>query len=288
LHTYRSYQNNLILKFCKSFKIPFILQAHGSLPYNRKGVLKKIYDRFYGINLLKSAEKCFALNVTEKKQYRQMGVDEDKVVIIPNGIDLSEYENLPEKGIFRKKYGLNSREKIVLYLGRIHETKGIDLLVGAFAEIKKKIPNIKLFLIGPNYGYQDKLIKLIKSYEINNNVFLLGYLSEEEKKQALVDADVFATPKFTGFPVTFVEACVCGTPILTTDEGDNLDWIHGNVGNVVKYDEIKFAEAINNILEGKNTNEKIIDSNEILIKNKFNWDKITVQIENIYLTSCNK
>ena len=66
-----------------------------------------------------------------------MGVSEDKIEIIPNGVDLSEFDNLPERGEFRREYGLGSDQRIILYLGRIHKTKGLDLLGKAFAELSK-------------------------------------------------------------------------------------------------------------------------------------------------------
>ena len=62
-------------------------------------------------------------------------------------------------------------------------------------------------------------------------------MSEKEKITIFVDADVFVTPSFSGFPVTFLEACACSTPIITTNKGDELDWIHNKVGYVVEYNK---------------------------------------------------
>lgn len=52
-----------------------------------------------------------------------MKVSSEKIAIIPNGIDLSEYTNLPPKGLFKKKFNIPESKKIILYLGRIHKTK---------------------------------------------------------------------------------------------------------------------------------------------------------------------
>ena len=77
----------------------------------------------WGNNVLNNASNLFALTETESEQYKTMGIDEDKITIIPNGIDLNEFQDLSEKGEFRKKYDIKTDEKIILYLGRIHKTK---------------------------------------------------------------------------------------------------------------------------------------------------------------------
>jgi len=88
--------------------------------------------------LLRDASKVIALTQMEADQYRRMGVPEEKIAIIPNGIDLSEYANLPPQGAFKKKYGIKEEEKIVLYLGRIHESKGLGMLAEAFSFVAKE------------------------------------------------------------------------------------------------------------------------------------------------------
>ena len=72
-------------------------------------------------------------------QYIEMGVSKNKIEIIPNGINLSDYQNLPEKGEFRKKYGIKNDEKIILYLGRINRIKGIDMLIEAFSDVSNDL-----------------------------------------------------------------------------------------------------------------------------------------------------
>ena len=106
LHTYRSYQNNVIHQYTKKYKIPYVVQAHGSLPIMiQKQKLKKIYDRLWGHKILTNASRVLALNSTEADQYREMGVNGNNIVMIPNGIDQCKFENLPTKGQFKKRYG---------------------------------------------------------------------------------------------------------------------------------------------------------------------------------------
>ncbi|MHB9098738.1 MAG: glycosyl transferase, partial [Syntrophales bacterium] len=68
----------------------------------------------------------------EVRQYAEMGIEQDKIAVIYNGIDIEAFTDLPEAGAFRKKYGLTGN-KLILYLGRITPRKGIDFLVKAFS-----------------------------------------------------------------------------------------------------------------------------------------------------------
>jgi len=107
----------------------------------------------------------------EAEQYRRMGVPEEKIAIIPNWIDLSEYASLPPEDSFKKKFGLKEREKIVLYLGRIHKIKGIDILVKAFANVIK-LDSVRLVVGGTDDGYLSELQALIKALRIEHNVLI--------------------------------------------------------------------------------------------------------------------
>ncbi|TRZ52826.1 MAG: hypothetical protein D4S01_02285 [Dehalococcoidia bacterium] len=95
IHGYRDLLTVIIHHYAKKYGIPYVLQAHGSLPMiMAKQRLKWIYDVFFGYRLLRDASKVIALSRTEAKQYRDMGVPEEKIEVMPNGIDL-EYADLP-------------------------------------------------------------------------------------------------------------------------------------------------------------------------------------------------
>lgn len=283
LHTYRSYQNNIVHKYSKKYNVPYVLQAHGSvLPFFAKKRLKKLYDLVWGYRILKDAFKVVALTKTEAEQYKKMSVDENRIGIVPNGINLSEYENLPDDGIFKNKYGIKNNEKIVLYLGRVHKSKGIDLLVDAFFDISKELNDIRLVIIGPNDGYQQYLLERLQKLEIEDKILFTGFVTDEDKIAAFADADVFITPRFSGFPITFLEACACGTPIITTNYGDKLDWIHGKTGYMVQYDKEQLCDAMFKMLSDEELRQRFGGEGRRLVKEKFGWDEIVKQMGRVY------
>jgi len=154
--------------------------------------------------------------------------------------------------------------------------------VKAFAETSKEIDNIRLVLVGPDDGYQSALEELIQTLKVDSKVLFTGFVSNEEKMEALVDADVFVTPSFSGFPVTFLEACACGTPIITTSNGDKLDWINDKVGYVVEYDKDQLRDAISKVLSDEGLKRRFGEEGRRLVREEFGWNDIVRKVEGLY------
>lgn len=283
IHEHRTIIASVVHNYAKKYNIPYLIQAHGSLfPLLQKRVLKNLCGQFLGNDVLCCASRAIALNKNEAEQYIKMGVEKDKIELVSNGVNLSEYEILPKKGEFKREFGLKNNEEIVLYAGRLHATKGIDLLIEAFADISSDLNNTKLVLLGPDDGFRSSLESLIQKLDLNDKVIFTGFVDSYEKKMAFVDANVFVTPQFSGFPITFLESCACGTPIITTNSRDELDWINDNVGYVVEYDKDRLRDAIAYILENEDVRERFGEKGKLLVKEVFSWDKIAEQIEEIY------
>ena len=285
LHDYRSFLCGITHHYAKKCGIPYVLQAHGSvLPTFQKQRLKKIFDLFFGYRILKDATKVIALTKTEAEQYKKMGVDEDKIEIVPNGIDLSEYENLPEKGEFRKKYGIREDEKIISYLGRIHKIKGVDLLVKAFADLTKDLEDVRLVIVGPDDGFLSTLKRQIGDLKCGDKVLFTGPLFERDKLEAYVDADVYVLPSvYEIFGITVLEAWACGTPVIVTARCGIADIIDGKVGCVVGYDKDQLRVAILKILSDEGLRRRFGKEGKSLVIEKFGWAEVILDVEKIYL-----
>ena len=290
MHNFRSYQNIVAHHYAKKYGVPYMLQAHGSvLPFFQKQRLKKLYDWVWGYRILKDASKVIALTKMEVEQNKKMGVDGDEIEIVPNGIDLSEYENLPKRGEFRRKYSISDDEKIILYLGRIHKIKGIDLLVEAFLDLAKELDGIKLVIVGPDDGFLSALKKRIEDLKIGDRILFTGPLYERDKLEAYVDADVYVLPSvYEIFGITVLEACDCGTPVIVTDRCGIADIVDGKIGHVVEYDKDQLRDAIFKILSDEELRRRFGEEGRRLVGEEFGWDTIVRKIEGIYETTLAK
>jgi len=175
-----------------------------------------------------------------------------------------------------KNYNIEPGKTSVIY-------NGIDLLIAAYSELVKDMQDTKLAIVGPDDGYLSELKKQTTQLGIVDKVLFTGPLFKHDKLTAYVDADVFVTPKFSGLPVTFIEACACGLPIITTTEGDDIAWIDNNVGFVVEYDKYSIYKAILKILQDGILWNDFSKNGKKLALQELNWDKIVMQmISNVY------
>jgi len=288
MHEYRSYISLALSYYAKRQSIPFILQAHGQLPiigYWKK--LKLIYDILIGCKILQCANGVIALTRLEAEQYERMGVPKEKIFVIPNGIDLLEYSDLPPKGAFKEKFNVSEDRRIVLYIGRIHWIKGVDILVRAYALLAKQ-PGFKdaiLVVAGPDDGYLGRVKSLVQELGISDSVLFTGPLYGRDKLSAYVDAEFVVLPsRYETFPNVVLEAYACAKPVIASNVEAMPDIVpHGETGLLFRAgDEKELASALAHLLENPKETEKMGRNARKLAEEKYSIDKIAAELEKVY------
>jgi glycosyltransferase involved in cell wall biosynthesis len=288
LHDYRTIQNIVVYFYAKKHGIPYVLHSHNSLV--RTGALpalKQLYDVLFGYTLLRGASMVIALSTFEAEQYKLMGVPDERIAIIPNGIDLSEYANLPPPGSFSGKFNIQKNKKIILYLGRINKYKGIDFLIKATAHLINdcKYDDIMLVIAGFDDGYLGEIKKQIHLLNIEKNVLLTGKLTEIEKISAFVDADVVVNVEPSNvFGMIPLEAAACSTPVIVSDGNSVKDIVKkGGFGFSVKYNDIsELAETMRRIIDDNSLGTKMGQKGREFVFENFDWADVIVKLVNIY------
>jgi glycosyltransferase involved in cell wall biosynthesis len=287
LHEYRTFNAVFVHHYAKKKNTPFVLQPHGSLPRVRyelreRHLFRLAFDTAFGLRIVGDANKVIASQETEANHFRQMGVDEHRIrVIPPHAIDALEDEQLPEKGVFKRKYGLEE-DLVILYLGRIHKTKGIDLLLDAFCRISTELPNVKLLITGPDDGFWSTLEKKTKDAQMDDRVIFTGPLYGNSKLEALRDADVYVLPSiYESFGRTVLEACMCGTPVIVTDRCGIADVVK-KYGLVVEYDVESLSAALLSILKDEAKRRELAEKAKDLVRFEYRPERITEDTERLY------
>ncbi len=274
----------VIHPYARKFRIPYIMQAHGSvLPFFEKKNLKQLYDFFGGGTILHDAAKLIAVSDIEKKQYMKMGVPEHKILTIENGIDVSKYRILPQPGKFKKRYGIEPEKKIILFLGRIHKRKGIDFLIEAFSKISDR--EVLLVIAGPDDGYRDGLVQRIKASREDRNVLFVGQLSEEVKIEAFVDAAVLVYPgTLEIFGLVPFEALMSGTPVIVSDDCGCGEIVkRENCGYLVESGNIiQLKEQIIKLIDNPDESRALIANGQAFIQKNLNWTYLIQKFEQAY------
>jgi glycosyltransferase involved in cell wall biosynthesis len=188
---------------------------------------KQIVTVLYQKRLLGKADLIQINNTDEEEDViRYLGYRPKNMVIVPNGMKLSEYVNLPAKGIFRAKHGISDSQQMVLFMGRLNIKKGLDLLLPAFQKVHEQLPNAILVLAGPDDGYLAETEDFIKKNNLGGRIKLVGMLTDTHKKEALADADLFVLPSYSeGFSIAVLEAMTSRVTALVSDRVGFGDYI---------------------------------------------------------------
>jgi len=288
MHGHRNPYNVFISHYARKYNIPYIVQAHGDIP--RIGAwrrLKWLYDVLFGYRLLHDASKVVALNCFEADQYMRMGVPEEKIAIIPNGLDLSEFANLPPKGAFKRKFGIPEEKKIILYLGRIHKTKGIDFLIKAYAHLINDMhyEDALLVLAGPDDGYVKEAKSLAQNLSISNFVLFTGLLSEEDKIRAYIDSDVVVNVEpLNVYGLVPLESAACSKPVVVSKTNAISEVVAtGKFGYSVKYGSVtSLAFTLRKILSNEEFARHLGRNGRRYVFNYLDWRKIIKKYEQVY------
>ena len=129
--------------------------------------------------------------------------------VIPHGLDLSGYE---------RSVSAEKTSPFILFLGRLHHKKGLDLLVPAFSLLAKNRPDLELIVAGPDEGMKSTVERLAKEAGLSSRVRILGPAYGEEKLRLMARAAVFVLPSHQeNFGISAVEAAACGTPLVVSD-----------------------------------------------------------------------
>ncbi|MDM7852519.1 glycosyltransferase [Pseudochrobactrum kiredjianiae] len=188
--------------------IPLIVSPRGTFSkwaMNRSRVVKFLFWHALQKRSLAHTALFHATAENEYEDIRRMGYRQP-VAIIPNGIDMPQAKAPSDKS-----------KKTLLFLGRIHPVKGLDVLLSAWAELQTAFPEWHLRIVGPgNVGYVAEMQALANSIAAERVVFT-GPLYGEEKTQAYQSADLFVLPTHSeNFGIAIAEALAAGCPVVTT------------------------------------------------------------------------
>ena len=271
-----------VVGFARTHNIPYILEPIGMFaPIVRSLLKKKIYHGLLGRRLVSGAELIVATSAQEKKELVSSGLESQRIVIRRNGIDLSEFSNLPERGQMRSRFGIKPDERILLYLSRLSPKKNPEMLIRAFANLD--LPKTKLVLAGPNEsGYLEKLQSIRSELGLESDVVFVGPLFGKEKISALVDADIFVLPSTNeNFGNVIAESVAAGTPVVITNKCGIAPYIKDRVGLVVSPEQHELQQAIVTLLSDASLYKKFELACSDVAK-EFSWDQPAASMEKLY------
>jgi len=203
--------------------VPYVVTPHGMLaPWSRAqgGWVHRWGKRAYLLlRLRRNLDRAAAIHFTtpaERDLVAPMRLRPPSIVE-PVGIDFSEFEQLPPRGLFRERYPQLRDRQMVLFLSRLSPQKGLDVLIPAMIRVND---DALLVVAGPDYdSYGQRVRGWVSELLLQDRVIFTGMLHGAERIQALRDADLFVLPSHhENFGIVVAEAMAAGTPVVISRE----------------------------------------------------------------------
>lgn len=242
------------------------------LPWRFKEVISKL--------VLRNSDAVIALTEDMKKEMQK--ICNKDIIVIPNGINLENFERLSRENI-RRKLEITNEQKIVIFAGTLRPIKGVKYLIQAMNLIRQKNTKASLMLIGDGEERQS-LEELVKESNLGDCVTFVGQVPNEEVLEYMAASDVFVLPSLSeGFPLVILEAMASGLPIVATKVGGLPEIIkEGDNGFLVEpKDSIEIAEKVLLLLQGKELRQRIAKNNRQRAKD-YTWAKVVDSVEQVY------
>lgn len=253
-HLFRSYQNIIFYFAARILNKPYIIDAHGSLPRHFKNKIfkKKLFDFLIGNKLIKNAKFFIAENELSQSECIEFGVPKEKIKIIRPPFPVKDFKNVKSLNLLEKKYNISKSKNKILFVGRLHKIKGVDLIINGFYELSKRQNDIHLIIMGPDEGELSYLKNLVLKYNLVDKVTFTGFIGGKNKLSIIKECDICIQSSLyeQGAGVPF-ESVLCGTPILVSNNsGAGMDVSRINAGILFNHgDSIDLAMKIEFIFE---------------------------------------
>jgi len=285
IHTQNSFFNIKLAEKAKRFgtKIAIHFMSVDAL-YDHPNILVRIMGPYYARYMLKKALSLAHLKLTRSLRDReilQRKYNVKSALFVPDGIDKEYITKKSLEKYFRSKYGIY--EDIILYIGRLHKLKGLEILIKAVPYVVKEYKHIKFIIIGPGDA---KLYKaLARRLNVDNHVIFLGYVSENIKIGALDSSICLVLPSICSYvevyPMVISEAWARKKPVIASKLGGIPYRVrHEKTGLLVSpRDSKSLANAILTLLTNRDLAKELGENGWKEIKT---WDEIASMTIKLY------
>lgn len=275
--------------------VPTVVKVWETIPFNWDlfpyfDKLRKAGNPKFTKYVVKNASLFLAASELAKEGLILHGVPEEKIKVIYEGVDTSLFKPMEvDKEKFRKRYGISSNDKILLFIGRLVWEKGVRDLLFMMKSLVSEKKNVKLIMIGE--GPLKKSIKeSINVLKLDENIIMIDKIDFFGLPEVYNNTDVFVLPsmpllRFTEqFGKVLTEAMSCGVPVISTLCGGIPEVVDdGKAGFLVPpCDWVKFKEAVMKLLDDKDLRGKMGKYAREYVLKKFDSDLINKKLAEAY------
>ncbi|MCR6623610.1 MAG: glycosyltransferase family 4 protein [archaeon YNP-LCB-024-027] len=248
-------------------------------------LISSAYTYTLGRKILKNYDKIILLYPKLAEQAEKLGLPREKIEIIPNGIDVEKIFDIQkhfDAEKIRGKYGIDEKEKVILYVGRLVKVKRVEIIIRVIKKLLEKNMKVKGLIVGDG-PQRIKLENMARP--INRYIKFTGYVSSKEKFECYHIADIFILPSISeGLPTVLLEAAAFGLPIIATNiHGIPYIVINGKTGFLVNGEDYnQYVEYAKHLILNQNLAKEMGENAKKHVMDNFSWKTIVKKYESIY------
>lgn len=233
------------LQTAKRLDIPCVVGALGSDIHVRSG-----FNAYLTRRTIAGADALLTVSdAMRQTAITGFGADPRRVHLIINGFDTKVFHPRAQAPL-RAQLGIRPEARLIVYVGRLVETKGLRELLDAFRRLANTSPDLALALVGDG-TMREELERTVAALGLSDRVLMPGGVAPKEVAQWICAADLLTLPSWSeGYPNVVVEAVACGRPVVATDVGGTREIV--NAGNgllIAPRDAPALADALARALD---------------------------------------
>lgn len=289
IHTLWTFASLAAARACVDAQIPFLVMPHGMLdPHSmRQGRLKKQwYGRLLEWPLLRRACGMCYTHPEEERLAALTCLRLPSGHIVELGAELPvECPRSELRAEFLDRHPELTGRRVVLFLGRLHAKKGLDILIPAFERVQRQRPDSHLLIVGPGEpGYVQSIRVDIAKRALAERITIAGPLYGRDKWAAMAASDLFVLPSYQeNFAISVVEAIRSGLPIVLSRRV-NLwkDIVEAGAGRDCELNADSLAEILSECLIDFDWRQSAALAGERLLDRRFSWRSTAERLETVY------
>jgi glycogen(starch) synthase len=269
-----------------TFGIPLVCTLHATESGRNWGIHNDIQRYISGVEWWLSYESWRVIvnsNYMMNEAKSVFNLPEDKLRVIPNGVNLNKFDGFERDYEFRRRFAMDN-EKIVFFVGRLVNEKGAQILIDAVPKVLQYYYDTK-FIIAGRGPQMDHLKWMVSSRNVSHKVYFTGYIGDEDLLKLYKCADIAVFPSlYEPFGIVALEGMVANIPVVVSDTGGLGEIVHHGIDGMKAYTGNAnslgdcILELLFNTEKAEDMSRKALEK----VRRIYNWDIISEQTMQVY------
>jgi len=274
--------------YARRGRVPYVLEPHGTLDsflFGHHKWRKRLYELLAERRSFRSAAAIRFLSGAEASMARSnLGMPFKGAAVIPSGIEPGEFQPSHGQAGVLANYTVPRDRRLIMFVGRLHRKKGVDLLLRAFVQLARTDSTVHLVIVGPDDGMEQSVRALAEAGQMVSRVTFTGMVTGQSKIDLMAAATIMVIPSHTeNFCNVAIESMALGVPLVVSNGVGIAGQIEQGGAGVVAAPEAEAIEAaIRRIIDDPAALKRLGIAGRVLASGSFAWSVVGAKMDKLY------